>query len=686
MKLKTLAFGTAALLPAAVLAAPEGVQTTEAVVVTATRSEQKLSEATSSVSVLGAEQLRQKNQDNLPSLLQDVNSVNLISDGTPGVKRISLRGESSSRSLLLFDGQRFDDAKTKSGAPFLVNPFFVDRVEIARGPSSVLYGSDALGGIVNVISYDYHDRPAGGDVGIFYNGQGDGFSEYLNLSGTVGDFKYKLGGFGTQMGDMYLSGHERLESTSYRQKGFNGAISYDFTEHFNAELSHEYFDLAAHTSSTAKDSRYSEFTGYMPTWSRQKTALGLNFVDLNDAVQKVSFKIYEQNTKKDFTSSVSAAGPYVFAYNDQKTYGFNLQTELALNDYLFLITGAESRFDELESDSGATFNLGTAGSGSAVIKDRDCKQQHHAWYGLLQAYLTDDLSAEAGVRYNYVVTDSGTSSMAAQLGSAGFSSDLSKSDGSVRYSRWVGSLGLNLRLNDQASLRANYSQGYRVPNLQELYITTFTGQMQQGNSSLEVETSDNYEIGMNYRNGGLTADLSLFYSAADNYIDTVNIGGSSFYGMEVYTYRNISKAKTFGAELELSYAQGSFTPYLNVTAMRRKYDTGSDSSYDTGVPKLKGRMGLKHEDDYGINRYCFDLFARFAAASDNDNLDGSSYFDDCHLAGYATLNLSFVLYAGSDRALKIYASAENILDKRYRVSELIEEPGRFFTLGASYSF
>lgn len=682
---KTWALGTAALLPAAALAAPAPVQTTEAVVVTAARSEQELSEVTSSVSVLGAEELRQKNEDNLPSLLQDVNSVKLISDGTPGVKRISLRGESSSRTLLLFDGQRFDDAKTKSGAPFLVNPFFIDRLEIVRGPSSVLYGSDALGGIVNVISYDYHDRPVGGDVGIFYNGQGEGFSEYLNLSGTVGDFKYKLGGFGTEMGDMYLSGHDRLDSTSYRQKGFNGAISYDFTEHFNAELSHEYFDLAAHTASTSKDSQYSEFTGYLPAWSRQKTVLGLNFTDLNDTVQKVSFKIYQQKNKKDFNSQVSAAGPFVFAYNDQQTYGFNLQTELALNDYLFLITGVESRFDELDSDSGAIINMGpVVGQGLATIKDRDYKQQHHAWYGLLEAYLTDDLTAQFGLRYNYVKTDSGTSSMGMTMGDYGTFSYDTSSDGSVHHSQWVGSFGLNYRLTDHAALRANYSQGYRVPNLQELYITTFTGQMQQGNSSLDVETSDNYEIGMNYRNGGLTADLSLFYSVADDYIDTVNIGNWS--SMEVYSYRNISKAKTFGAELELSYTRGSFTPYLNVTAMRRKYDTGSDSSCDTGVPKLKGRLGLKYEDDYEINHYYLDLFTRFATATDNDNLDGSSYFDDYHLAGYATLNLSFGLYVGADQALKIYASAENILDQRYQVSELIEEPGRFFTLGASYSF
>ena len=121
-----------------------GVQTSlaqtfqsEEVVISASRIEEDLFQVTKSVSVATQESLRESGQDTLPSMLEDETSVGLVSDGTPGVKRVSLRSESSSRTLLLVDGQRIDDAKTKSGAPFLVNPFFIDRVEILRGSSSV---------------------------------------------------------------------------------------------------------------------------------------------------------------------------------------------------------------------------------------------------------------------------------------------------------------------------------------------------------------------------------------------------------------------------------------------------------------------------------------------------------------------------------------------------------------------
>ena len=127
--------------------------TTGAVVVSATRVEQSVSDAVSSVSVVQGEDLTASGADTLPEMLKDVPAARVVTDGTPGVQRIALRGENASRTLLLVDGERIDDSKTKSGAPYLINPFFVERVEILRGPSSVLYGSDALGGIVNVIGH-----------------------------------------------------------------------------------------------------------------------------------------------------------------------------------------------------------------------------------------------------------------------------------------------------------------------------------------------------------------------------------------------------------------------------------------------------------------------------------------------------------------------------------------------------
>lgn len=186
----------------------------ETVVVTASRMQQDLLDTNSSVSVVSAKRLANAAVDNVPDMLRQETGVRLVTDGTPGLKRIALRGENASRTLVMVDNQRIDDQKNKSGVPFLINPYFIERIEVVKGPSSVLYGSDALGGIVNVISKQPSQEPEL-EAGLTFNGAANGFTEYVNFSGTEGPFKAAVGAFNTNQGDIYLSGRERLDNTSY---------------------------------------------------------------------------------------------------------------------------------------------------------------------------------------------------------------------------------------------------------------------------------------------------------------------------------------------------------------------------------------------------------------------------------------------------------------------------------------
>ncbi len=661
---------------------------TEEVVISASKTAVDPFLATKDVSVVEHDKMVSSGRDNLPEMLSDETSVSLETDGTPGVKRISLRNESASRTLLLVDGIRVDDFKTKSGAPVLVNPYFVDRVEILRGPSSVLYGSDALGGVVQVITKDYSDKSLSFETGAMYTSAHEGFSEFLNASGSYRDFHYKLGAFGSDMGDVYLSGHERLDNTSYRQKGFNAAFAYDFSRHFTAELTHEYFNVSARTASDSTDSQYEDFTANIPKWRREKTVLNLKFNQLSDVIEKADLSFYLQENDKDFNSQVSAAGPFVYAENRQDTFGALGQIDLNLSDTFYLITGFEVREDKLKSDSGASLSIGDVG-----IYDRDLKQDTYALYALLRTFITDDLTLETGLRYTYMETRAGSSTMSMQTRAGDFS--LGNTLGTDRDDSFlVGSIGLNYIINDENAVRFSYSQGYRAPNLQELYLTTFTGQMQSGNPNLKEETSDSFELGFRHESDLGDLDANLFYTMADDYIDTVHTGSYSVEvtetlsiptELEAYYYRNISKAVSYGLELTGRLYLGNFTPYLNTTIMRRQYKTDSGSTYDTGTPLLKGRAGVRFDDNIWANPYYVDLFTRFATECDNDNLDGASYFDDYHFSGYVTLNLALGMnFLGE--SLKIFGTFENIFDEDYRTSELISEPGRFFTLGFSYTY
>ena len=308
----------------------------ETVVVTAARTQQQLLDTNASVSVVNANQTANLGRDNIPEMLRTAPGVRLVSDGTPGVKRVAIRGESATRTLILVDGQRIDDQKNKSGAPLLINPYFTDRIEVVKGPSSVLYGSDAMGGIVNVITKQAVEDPFAFEGGVGFNSSSNSFTEYANIMGTLDRFHYAAGAFNTNSGDLYLSDHERLDNTSYNARGLNGDFSYDVLDNLTLGYVGEYFYSDAETSTTTDNATYSVFRGEIPEWKRQKHKLYLKAYDLNDYLAAVDASFYFQSNDKEFNSTPQR-GLAVGVINEQDTYGGNLQLEFSFGDTFYLV-------------------------------------------------------------------------------------------------------------------------------------------------------------------------------------------------------------------------------------------------------------------------------------------------------------------------------------------------------------
>ena len=123
----------------------ETIKTRE-IVVTPTRTERALQEVPSAISVISADDLKLSGTDNVADALQDVPGIEVFDQSVPGAKRIQIRGESGSRVLVLIDGQKISEQKSMDGAPLLIDPNRIDRIEVIKGPASVLYGSEAIGG------------------------------------------------------------------------------------------------------------------------------------------------------------------------------------------------------------------------------------------------------------------------------------------------------------------------------------------------------------------------------------------------------------------------------------------------------------------------------------------------------------------------------------------------------------
>ena len=387
----------------------------DTVVITASRTSQELLDANSSISVVDTKELKNFANDSVPELLRSETGVRLTSDGTPGTKRVTIRGESALRTLLMVDGQRIDEQKTKSGAPMLINPYFIDRIEVVKGPASVLYGSDAMGGIVNVITKQASEDPFKFEGGANFLSSNNSFSEYVNLTGTLDRFKYAIGAFNTNAGDIVLSDRERLDNTSYDAHGFNGDFSYDILDNLTLGYRGEYYDSNAETSTTAKGT-YSNFRGEIPKWDRQKHSLYLKATDINDVIAAFDASVYYQKTTKDFIST-PYRGILVDVANEQESVGGNLQLELSLSDTFYLVTGYDGRLEKMSSYSDTDLNMMhpnkngsmTTVTGYMITDDQGYKQESHALYAMLSTYLTDELTLNTGVRYNYIDNKAGSS-------------------------------------------------------------------------------------------------------------------------------------------------------------------------------------------------------------------------------------------------------------------------------------
>ena len=664
-------FLAVALIVEAFQVSADEIITADTIVVSANRDKQSIIDANESISVVSQDEVLLQGADTVADALQDAPSVLLVNDGTPGLKRVSIRGESAYRTLVMIDGQRITDQKTKSGAPLLINPFFIDQIEVVKGPAAVLYGSDAMGGAVNVITKKPSEDKINTQLGLLYNGSDNAFSEYLNLSGTIEDFSYALGLVNTDAQNLYIADREKIDNTSYRNQGINAYLAWQATDDLKLEYKSEYFDVDAHTASSTDIPGYAEFKAHIPKWRRVKHSLGFELTEINDYVSSLKASVFMQQNDKDFNSSVTRKGPFVSVLNEEDSYGANLQAQFSLGKYFSLITGYDGERSKLKSDS-------DFGNFDRVdLQDRDFSQTTHGLYALLSTKFNEKITLNTAIRYNRVDTDAGASSFNG-IKLPGFADKVNE--------KAVLSAGLVYKPLENASWRLNWSQGYRVPNIQEMYLYTFTGELQVGNPNLKPETSDNYEIGFKYEGDLVTSDFAVFYSDADNYIETVENDVLPFIPLRKFTYNNIASAKTYGADWSLQLNFDNFEPYLDISFIKRKYDTGNIETYNTGVPAIKGRTGIRYYPDCSYGYLTLDFYARFASRVKQDNAGGISYFADDEYGGWTTLNLGAEYLFGDDEEYRIYGALENILDKSYQTSSLIHEPGRFVMAGVSASF
>ena len=623
------------------------------IVVSATRTEQDLQIAPASISVVDQEDIQRKGYTSIADILQDVPGVEVYDQSLAGAKRINIRGESGARVLIMVDGQKVTEQKSMDGAPLLIDPEIIERIEVIKGPASVLYGSEAIGGAVNIITKKGGDRPIQGSANAIYNSSTDGFTETLSLYGGKNGFHYRVTGSHSDQGDRDTP-DGKLEGSDSQRKSGSGYLGYD-TDKFSVGLGLESFDSEADSPPTKVDG--TPFDLNLPEWSRKKGSLFVDAKDLNAKIKKIHVDAFVQETQKDFEQVMKPyMGPMMGIVthsmntsNTQKTYGANTQMDLILHPDHYLVGGYSYTRDTLDANTRVVFDTPMLPS-SAYF--------HEAAIDTHAIFLQD----EWVLPNNFIFTFGGRQTWV--------SSELENTDdpnsaaGKVTDSHPVFSTGLTWSGIENLTLRGLFSQGYRFPDLNKLFTgTSHGGATTLANPDLDPETSNNFEIGARYNDEAWDLDLTVFISLAEDYITTQRVGPT------VSKFANVDEAQTHGVEAHLAYTFVSvhLTPYITGTWMRRKFEKPGFSTWDTNTPELAGRLGLRWQKDMTNQDLTLwaDAWMRAATDADDENSDGTMTRN----AAWQTANLGMGCEFGKQRQYRVSLNLNNILDQSYRTAQ-----------------
>ena len=609
-----------------------------------------------SVTRIGEEDIQRRSLADVGELFRDVPGVILTDADTPGMKRISIRGESSRRVTIRIDGQTMTD-HTDHGTPLLIDPAMIERVEVVRGPASVINGSNAIGGVVNIITKRGSDVPLETYVGGGYYSATQGYRSNAGLSGSSGDFDYRLSLSRSEHAERRTRGYGELDNSSYDNESAALHLGYRKDKHYLA-FKAERFNLSAGTWTDPGQNPGVDMTMDFPRRDQQRYALFYEATDLSPLVRKLSANAYHREVDREFSLHSIMGTPMGLmeiqndSLDQQQTRGMSVQAELALLAGQTTLLGLEYVDDELDSEKfpAASRQLANQQTFSAFVQQD--------WQ------FDDDWTAYLGARYYRVESELERTT------------EGRPADGSD--DRVLGSFGLVYSPAPHWALRANLAQGYSYPTLTQLHMVAVAGSnIHYGNPELKPERARVMELGWRYEVPAVTTDVVLFHTIARNYIDRQRITDTpdgflppTGRRQQQWQYTNVNEAKTTGLEVSVEWRPDwQLQPHAAFSLSKREFDYGNGyATRDSGLPTATGMLGLRSYAQLGQVDSEFDVFVRTASGAERKGADRSV---EDREAGYATLNLAMTFDYQERLSARVLLG--NLLNRAYR--PLDELPG-----------
>ena len=588
----------------------DGVQQLQTVVVTATRTEQLASETLAAVTVIDRQEIERLQAHDLADLIRRAPGISINRQGPLGsAASVSIRGGNSNHTLFLVDGQRISSMTLGSAElpPLDVNQ--IERIEIVRGPKASLYGADAVGGVIHVIT-----RQGGSE------------------NGWQPTIKQSIGNRTTRETQVALDGkHDNFRmsvaakyfttdgiSASFDNNGLNGDEDAFRSRSLTAAFGYQ-FDTGADVLLTHYDTRTNmEFDSdfYMTALPTEQP--------FNDTDTRTTTLRWIQPVTDYWTSTASLGRAKMISesrdkLNDLTFTAFNTERDQVSwqNDFRF----ATGKIDHVFT-AGVDYYNETLDSTSFYFDEAGLPVTERDNTGY---FVQNQMSSG---RHQLILA-------------------LRQDDHEGYGKNDTGSISYGYQLTDNLQIVGSYGTAFKAPTFNDLYWPA--GMWTGGNPHLAPEKSENYEIGLKGSHYNVDWSFNLFDNKIEDLIEWAQVPGTWY-----YEPRNVDKSHIKGAEVELVTYVADWKIDFNTTYVDARYDGDDDHG---NIMSYRPRLTANLDISRRFNQFEFgaEIQGQSSRYINRQNTD--------ELQGHHLLNLRGQ-YDVNDQ-LSLQLKLTNVLDRDY---------------------
>lgn len=683
------------------------------VVVSATRTEQSKKDVSSSIETISAKELESTMSNDLQQALSYTPGVDALGDGRFGISSFNIRGVEGSRVKMMIDGVQqptpYNPGATEQRKySNAIEMDTLQAIEVNKGPSSTLYGSDALGGVVLLRTKNPDDiLVTEGDENRF--GIRSGYSSANEQFKTTLTWAMRQDKLETLLMATYANGHETETHSSGAdiegpdrgaQNPADSQLGNLLAKAFYQANDDHRLGLTVEYYNKQYDEDELNYNGYsiMP---------GFTYSDNynEDTSERLRVGIEHQWL---MSSQLADSLHWSLSYQDSRSLSKNYDTtpmngkrrrQREASDQSIQFDTQLSKIVEIDSNAheftyglsllNNDFNLdntdyklnyGTSAPGSTGLPDATVIQ-----WGLFlqdQAYLMQErLVLTAGIRYD--------SFEATPSVDEGYTTSYEKN----KDDAFTGQLGSVYHLNPNLSIFGQISQGFKAPTVYDLYYFYNQGAIIEANPDLKAEKSLAYELGLRGQNEFANFEFSTFYNDYKDFITQTKGGEQN--GKDVFTKENLDEITIYGAEFSSKlYLDKAFNaPQGMYSRLAVAYADGEDKktgdALDSVAP-LTANVGL------GINRHQYGTMLNVKMVASKTDWQSETNTD---VAGYTLVDLTAYYQPIQDLTLR--AGLFNIFDKKYWLyndlsgrdatgetfsQDIKAQPGRNWSINIDYQF